>query len=237
MAQPHPPASLRVVVFGATGMIGSGVLLECLRDPRVAAVLTVGRSESSQRHPKLTQVVHQDFLDYSAIQPRLAGYDACFFCLGASAVGMSEADYHRLTYDITIAAAGALLAANPEMTFCYVSGASTDSTERGRMMWARVKGKTENRLLAMSERSYMFRPGFIVPVEGVRSKTKLYALIYDVTRPLYPLLKRLFPNSLSTSDGLGRAMIAVAARGYPKRQLEIADINALAERGAATPGV
>ena len=237
MTQPHPPASLRVVVFGATGMIGSGVLLECLRDPRVAAVLTVGRSESSQRHPKLTQIVHQDFLDYSGIQPRLAGYDACFFCIGVSAVGMSEADYHRLTYDITIAAAGALLAANPEMTFCYVSGASTDSTERGRMMWARVKGKTENRLLAMSERSYMFRPGFIVPVEGVRSKTKLYALIYDVTRPLYPLLKRLFPNSLSTSDGLGRAMIAVAARGYPKRQLEIADINALAERGAATPGV
>jgi nucleoside-diphosphate-sugar epimerase len=220
---------MKVVVFGATGMIGSGVLLECLRDPRVTAVLAVGRSRAPHEHPKLTQLRHDDFLNYDAIRKRLAGYDACFFCLGVSAVGMSEADYHRVTYDVTIAAAEALLAANPRMTFCYVSGASTDSTEQGRMMWARVKGKTENRLLALSERSYMFRPGFIQPVHGVRSKTRLYALIYDVTRPLYPLLKRLFPDSMSTSDGLGRAMIAVAESGYAKRILEIPDINALAE--------
>ena len=220
---------MKVVVFGATGMIGSGVLLECLRDPRVTAVLTVGRSRASPDHPKLTQLVHGDFLSYDTVRERLAGYDACFFCLGVSAVGMTEEDYHRTTHDITIAAAEALLAANPGMTFCYVSGRSTDSTERGRMMWARVKGKTENRLLAMSERSYMFRPGIIQPVHGVRSKTRLYALVYDITRPLYPVLKRLFPNALSTSDGLGRAMIAVAARGYPKRILEIPDINALAE--------
>jgi uncharacterized protein YbjT (DUF2867 family) len=221
---------VKVVLFGATGMIGSGVLLECLRDPRVAAVLTVGRSQAAQSHPKLTQIVHDDFLRFDAIRGRLAGYDACFFCLGVSAVGMSEADYQRITYDVTIAAAETLLAVNPGMTFCYVSGRSTDSTERGRMMWARVKGKTENRLLAMSDRSYMFRPGFIVPVQGVRSKTRLYALLYDVTRPLYPLLKRFFPGSLSTSDGLGRAMIAVAEQGYPKRLLEIEDINALAEK-------
>jgi uncharacterized protein YbjT (DUF2867 family) len=226
------PAVVRVVLFGATGMIGSGVLLECLRDPRVSAVLAVGRSRAPQSHPKLTQIVHDDFLRYDAIRQQLAGYDACFFCLGVSAVGMSEADYHRLTYDITVAAAEALLAVNPGLTFCYVSGASTDSTEHGRMMWARVKGKTENRLLAMSERSYMFRPGFIQPVHGVRSKTLLYALIYDVTRPLYPVLARLFPNSVSTSDGLGRAMIAVAATGYSKRILEIPDINALAGDGA-----
>jgi uncharacterized protein YbjT (DUF2867 family) len=221
---------VKVIVFGATGMIGSGVLLECLRDPRVSAVLSVGRSQAAAAHPKLTQIVHEDFLRFDSIRGRLTGYDACFFCLGVSAVGMSEADYHRVTYEITIAAAGTLVSVNPGMTFCYVSGASTDATEQGRMMWARVKGKTENRLLAMSERSYMFRPGFIVPVEGVRSKTRLYALIYDVTRPLYPVLKKLFPNSISTSDGLGRAMIAVAANGYPKRHLEITDINALAER-------
>jgi uncharacterized protein YbjT (DUF2867 family) len=220
---------MKVVVFGATGMIGSGVLLECLRDPRVTAVLTIGRSRARQEHTKLTQIRHEDFLSYDTVRGRLVGYDACFFCLGVSAVGMSEPDYQRMTYDITIAAAEALLAANPDMTFCYVSGRSTDSTERGRMMWARVKGKTENRLLAMSQRSYMFRPGFIQPVHGVRSKTRLYALIYDITRPLYPILRRLFPNAMSTSDGLGRAMIAVADRGYAKRVLEIEDINALAE--------
>jgi len=219
---------MKVVLFGATGMIGSGVLLECLRDARVEKVLAVGRSRSEQSHPKLEQLIHHDFLKYDGVRSQLAGYDSCFFCLGVSAVGMSEADYHRMTYEITIAAAETLLAVNPELTFCYVSGASTDSTEKGRMMWARVKGKTENRLLAMSPRSYMFRPGFIVPIEGVRSKTRLYALIYDVTRPLYPILKRLFPNSVSTSDGLGRALIAVADRGYPKRILEIVDINALA---------
>ena len=220
---------MRVVLFGATGMIGSGVLLECLRDPGVTAVLAVGRSPAEPSHPKLTQLIHDDFLDFRSMRDQLTGYDACFFCLGVSAVGMTEADYHRLTYEITIAAAETLFAANPHLTFCYVSGASTDSTERGRMMWARVKGKTENRLLAMSERSYMFRPGFIQPVHGVRSKTRLYRLIYDLTGPIYPLLRRLFPSSVSTSDGLGRAMIAVAARGYPKRILEIPDINALAE--------
>jgi uncharacterized protein YbjT (DUF2867 family) len=225
-------ARMNVVLFGATGMIGSGVLLECLRDARVAKVLAVGRSRVEQSHPKLSQLVHDDFLSYDAVRSQLAGYDSCFFCLGVSAVGMSEADYHRVTHDVTIAAAEALLGANPELTFCYVSGASTDSSEQGRMMWARVKGKTENRLLAMSPRSYMFRPGFIVPIEGVRSRTRIYALIYDVTRPLYPLLRRLFPNSVSTSDGLGRAMIEVGNGGYSKRILEIVDINALAERGA-----
>jgi nucleoside-diphosphate-sugar epimerase len=224
---------MNVVLFGATGMIGSGVLLECLRDPRVEKVLAVGRSPVEGSHAKLSQLVHHDFLRYDAVRSQLAGYDCCFFCLGVSAVGMSEADYHRITYDVTVAAAEALLGVNPDLTFCYVSGASTDSSEQGRMMWARVKGKTENRLLALSPRSYMFRPGFIVPIEGVRSKTRLYALIYDLTRPLYPVLKRFFPNSVSTSDGLGRAMIAVAERGHPKRVLEIVDINALADAPSA----
>ena len=219
---------MKVILFGATGMIGSGVLLECLRDPRVTAVLAVGRTPSGKSDPKLTELLHGDFLEFHSVRVRLTGYDACFFCLGVSAVGMSESDYRRLTYQITVTAAETILGANPQLTFCYVSGASTDSTEKGSAMWARIKGMTENRLLAMSPKSYMFRPGFIQPVHGVRSKTRLYRLIYDITRPLYPVLKRLFPNSISTSDGLGRAMIAVADEGYPKRILEIGDINALA---------
>jgi uncharacterized protein YbjT (DUF2867 family) len=223
---------MRVILFGATGMIGSGVLLECLRDPRVTAVLAVSRTPLGRSEPKLTELIHNDFLDFHSIRPQLTGYDACFFCLGVSAVGMSESDYRRLTYQITITAAETILGANPQITFTYVSGASTDSTEKGSAMWARIKGMTENRLLGMSQKSYMFRPGFIQPVHGVRSKTRVYRLIYDITRPLYPVIKRLFPNSISTSDGLGRAMIAVAANGYPKRILEITDINALA--GGAT---
>jgi nucleoside-diphosphate-sugar epimerase len=219
---------VEVILFGATGMIGSGVLLECLRDPRVTAVLAVGRTPLGQPHAKLSELMHGDFLEFGSIRPQLAGYDACFFCLGVSSVGMSESDYRRLTYQITVAAAETIIGANPRIMFAYGSGASTDSTEKGSSMWARIKGMTENRLLEMSPKSYMFRPGFIQPVHGVRSKTRLYRLVYDITRPLYPVLKRLFPNSISTSDGLGRAMIAVAADGYAKRILEIRDINALA---------
>ena len=220
---------MKVVLFGATGMIGSGVLLECLRDPRVESVLAIARAPLERSHPQLVQLVHRDFHDYGAIRERLAGHDACFFCLGVSSAGMSEADYHRVTYDLTVAAAETLRELNPGITFCYVSGAGTDGTEKGRVMWARVKGKLENRLLAMFPHAYMFRPGFIQPVHGVRSKTRLYRIVYDVTAPLYPILKRLFPNSMSTSDGLGRAMIAVAERGFGTRVLEIRDINALAE--------
>ena len=220
--------TLKVILFGETGMIGSGVLLECLGDPRVEAVLTVGRSPTGRARPKLTELLHDDLFGLRGIRDRLAGHGACFFCLGVSSAGMTEADYHRITYDLTVAVAETLLALNPDLVFCYVSGAGTDSTERGRAMWARVKGKLENRLLAMTPRSHMFRPGFIQPVHGVRSKTRLYRIVYGLAAPFFPLLRRLFPNHVSTSDRLGRAMIAVAAGGDSKRILEVPDINALA---------
>ncbi|MEJ2186560.1 MAG: epimerase [Gemmatimonadota bacterium] len=219
---------MNVVLFGATGMVGSGVLLECLDDPRVASVLVVGRRSCGVTHPKLTEVLHDDFFDYSALGPHLSGLDACFFCLGVSAAGMNEAEYTRLTHDLTLAAARALLDRNPDMVFCYVSGLGTDSTESGRAMWARVKGRTENALLAMPFRgAYMFRPGFIQPLRGVRSRTRLYAALYRVAGPFFPLLRRLFPRQVTTSVRVGRAMIRVAAEGYASPILESHVIDGL----------
>ena len=218
---------MNVVLFGASGMVGQGVLRECLLDPRVERVLSIGRSTTGQQHPKLRELVHRDFLDFSSIESDLAGYDACFFCLGVSSAGMSEADYHRVTYDFTLAAAETLAKLNPGMTFIYVSGAGTDSTEAGRTMWARVKGATENALLRLPfKAAYIFRPALIQPLHGIKSKTKSYRVFYALTAPLLPLLKRL-PRYVTTTEQLGRAMIAVAERGAPKPVLESADINAI----------
>lgn len=222
---------MNVVIFGATGMIGSGVLLECLEDPRVRSVLAPVRTPSGIRHEKLRELVRTDFFDYGDVRGELGGLDACFFCLGVSALRMDEATYTRLTYDLTIAAAEALAGPNPGMTFCYVSGAGTDSTEHGHVMWARVKGRTENRLLAMPLNAYMFRPGYIQPTKGVRSKTGWYQAFYTVARPLYPLLRRIAPDQVTTTDAIGRAMIEVAANGYRERILGPKDINALARLG------
>jgi uncharacterized protein YbjT (DUF2867 family) len=219
---------MNVVIFGASGMIGSGVLLECLADPRVSAVLSIGRSASGRSDPKLTELVHRDFDDFTAVAHHLAGRDACFFCLGVTAAGLSEQEYRRITVDLTLRAAEALLAASPGLTFCYVSGAGTDSSERGRQMWARVKGHVENRLLAMPMVAYMFRPGIVLPVKGVRSKTRWYRLAYGLTAPIHPLLKRIAPHHVMTSVELGRAMIHVAERGHSGRILEARDIIALA---------
>lgn len=219
---------MRIVLFGATGMVGSGVLLECLDDARVESLLVVGRSSCGMAHPKLREIVHGDFFDFSAIERELTGHDACFFCLGVSATGLSEDEYHRLTFDLTIAAARVLAERNPTLRFCYVSGAGTDSSERGRFMWARVKGKTENHLLEMPfKAAYMFRPAFIQPLKGVRSKTKVYQVLYAVTGPIFPLLRRVLPRFVTTTEAVGRAMIEVAAAGYPKPILENRDINAL----------
>lgn len=209
-------------------MVGAGVLIECLEDPRVRSVLVVGRKPCGVADPKLREHIRSDFFDYSDAKADLKGHDACFFCLGVSVAGMTEAAYYRLTYELTLSAAGALVDLNPELTFCYVSGEGTDSTEHGRFMWARVKGKTENHLLRMFSNAYMFRPGFIQPLKGVRSKTRLYQVFYNVLGPLYPLLKRLLPSHLTTTENVGRAMIQVAASGYSKRVLENPDINALA---------
>jgi uncharacterized protein YbjT (DUF2867 family) len=220
---------MNVLLFGATGMVGEGVLNECLLSPQVTSVLAVGRSPLATKHSKLREHRRTDFFSYDELASELSTIDACFFCLGVSSAGMSEADYHRQTFDLTLAAARALASAKPGAVFCYVSGQNTDSSEQGRTMWARVKGKTENAILALPLEAYMFRPGFIRPRPGVHSKTLLYRAVYAVAGPLYPLLKRIAPASVTTSENMGRAMIAAATRGYPKRILENPDINALAQ--------
>ncbi|OJH39926.1 NAD(P)H-binding protein [Cystobacter ferrugineus] len=220
---------MKILLFGATGMVGQGVLRECLLDPEVERVLVVGRSETGQRHEKLTELVHRDFTDLSTVEARLSGYDACFFCLGVSSAGMKEPDYRRVTYDYTLAAARTLARLNPGMTFIYVSGAGTDSTAKGRVMWARVKGETENALFQLPfKAAYMFRPGFIQPMHGVTSKTPLYRALYGAVGPLSPILKRLFPGAITTTERVGLAMLRVAKQGAPQRLLENQDINALA---------
>jgi uncharacterized protein YbjT (DUF2867 family) len=217
---------MKVILFGATGMIGQGVLRECLQDPRVEQVLSIGRSPLAQEHAKLKALQHRDFLDFSSLEAELPGYDACFFCLGVSSAGMSELEYSRITCDYTLAAAGTLARLCPGMTFIYVSGMGTDSTEKGRTMWARVKGRTENALLRLPfKAAYMFRPALIQPLHGIKSRTRLYRAVYAVTAPLFPLLKRLMPGHVTTTEQLGRAMIQVAANGYSSRWLETRDIN------------
>jgi uncharacterized protein YbjT (DUF2867 family) len=219
---------VKVILFGATGMVGQGALRECLLDPGVETVLAIGRRATGQRHEKLREIVHRDFLDFSTIEGELAGYDACLFALGVSSAGMSEPDYVRVTYDVTMAAASAILRSNAALTFVFVSGASTDGTEKGRVMWARVKGRTENALLRLPfKASYMFRPGYIQPLHGIVSSTKLLRVMYAVVGPLYPVWKALFPDYVTTTEVLGRAMITVARSGHSKRVLENRDINAV----------
>jgi uncharacterized protein YbjT (DUF2867 family) len=224
---------VNVVLFGATGMVGQGVLRECLRDPQVTRVLAVGRRATGVSHPKLTELVRGDLFDWSDAEGALAGWDACFFCLGVSSVGMSEADYTRTTYDLTLAAAAALARQSPGMTFVYVSGAGTDASERGRVMWARVKGRTENALRRLPFRAvYLFRPGVIQPVHGARSKTPLYRAIYVAMTPLLGALRRLLPRHVLTTESVGRAMLVAAREGAPRAVLEAPDIYELARRSA-----
>jgi uncharacterized protein YbjT (DUF2867 family) len=218
---------VKILLFGATGMIGQGVLRECLLAADVERVLAVGRRPVGQRHDKLRELVHDDFTDFSAIVEELAGYDACFFCLGVSSAGMRQPEYRRVTYEFTLAAAGTLARRNPGMTFVYVSGQGTDSSGQGRSMWARVKGETENALLDLPLQAYMFRPGFIQPLHGARSSTRLYRVVYRVIAPLAPLIRRLWPGQVITTEQLGLAMLHVARQGAPKRVLERADIVAL----------
>jgi len=210
-------------------MVGQGVLRECLLDPGVESVLVVGRSPTGHEHAKLNEIVRPDLFDLSAIEGELSGYDACFFCLGVSSAGMGEAEYRHLTYDLTLSVARSLAKANPGMTFLYVSGAGTDSTESGRMMWARVKGATENALLRMPfKAAYMFRPGYIQPVHGAQTRTKWYGIVYAVLAPLYPVGEALVPKYVTTTERLGRAMIRVARAGNPDRVLASVDINRVA---------
>lgn len=213
-----------VVVFGATGMIGQGVLRECLNDDRVDLVTTVGRRKTGVAHGKLTEVEREDL--YTFQEGEFGGADACLFCLGVSSAGMSEAAYTRVTYDLTMAAAKAF---RPGARFIYVSGAGTN--EHGRQMWARVKGRTERELLESSLDAYMLRPGYIQPVHGERSRTRLYNALYVVAKPLYPALRRVAPGAVTTTEAMGKAMIKIAFSGYAKRILESKDINAAAGNG------
>jgi uncharacterized protein YbjT (DUF2867 family) len=209
-------------------MVGQGVLRECLLDPDVETVLSIGRSRTGRQHAKLREIVHKDIAHLAPIEDRLSGYDACFFTLGVSSAGMSEAAYRPLTYDLTLKVANTLVKLNSSMTFIYVSGMGTDSTESGRTMWARVKGQTENALLRMPfKAAYMFRPGFIQPLHGIKSRTALYRVLYAILGPFTPLLRKLFPKYVTTTEVLGRAMIKTARDGAPKKVLESQDINAL----------
>lgn len=218
---------IRTIIFGATGMLGEGVLHESLEHPGVESVLVVGRRPCGVEHDKLKEIIHRDFFDYSSIQQRLEGYNACFFCLGVSSVGMKEKDYTRVTYDLTMQAARTLSLINPDMTFCYVSGAGTDTTEEGRLMWARVKGRTENDLMKLPfKAAYMFRPGFIKPIKGQKNA---YALS-GILGTLYPVLKALLPKYVCTLEELGHAMIKVSTNGYSQRILENRDISELGRK-------
>ena len=220
---------MKVILFGATGMVGQAALRECLLNPGVERVLTIGRSPTGQTNEKLQELVHADLTSYVGISDQLTGYDACFFCLGISSAGMSEADYRRITVDIASAAARALVEKSPQMVFIFVSGAGSDGTGKSRTMWARVKGEAENAILALPFRgAYVFRPAFIRPMHGITSRTRAYRVAYAVLRPLVPLLTALFPHQSTTTEKLGRAMLGVARRGAPKRILESDDINAAA---------
>jgi uncharacterized protein YbjT (DUF2867 family) len=217
---------MKAIIFGATGMVGQGVLRECLLDPDVEAIRTIGRTPTGQKHEKLRELAHANLLDFSAVAGELSGYDACFFCLGITSAGSTQTEYERITYAIPVAAAQTLVGLNPGMTFVYVSGAGADSSEKGRTMWARVKGKAENALLAMPFPAvYVFRPAFIHPLHRIRSRTKVYNALYAAIGPLVPVLKALAPGYVTTTEQLGRAMIAVAKHGVNKRVLESSDIS------------
>lgn len=216
---------IRAIITGATGMVGEGVLHECLNHPLVDQVLVLNRKPCGIEHPKLVEIIHSDFFNLSPIEGHLYGYNACFFCLGVSSVGMNEEKYTRVTYDLTLNFAQTLLKLDHDMTFCYVSGAGTDSTEKGRSMWARVKGRTENALAELPfEQEFNFRPGYMHPTPGLKNTISMYKYISW----MYPIVRRFFPNAASTLAELGQAMINAAIIGYPTQILEVKDIVNLA---------
>jgi uncharacterized protein YbjT (DUF2867 family) len=220
---------MKVIIFGATGMVGQSALRECLFDEKVQEILTIGRNRTGQQHKKLNEIELNNLTDLSSIENKITGFDACFFCLGVSSTCMKEEEYTRITYDITLSVAKTLARLNPQITFIYVSGSGTDSSEKGRSMWARVKGKTENALLHLPfKAAYMFRPSVIIPLHGVKSKTKLYQFFYDVMKPLNSLLLKL--NSVITSEQLGKAMIEVARNGYSNPIIESNQLKKISMR-------
>jgi len=221
----------KVIITGATGMVGKGVLLECLDHKAISELLVIGRNPVGMEHPKLKELIQKDFSDFSGVKDQLKGYDGCFFCMGISAAGLKEEEYLKITYNYTLALATVLIDQNPQMTFTYVSGQGTDSTEKGRMMWARVKGKTENDLLNLGFKdAYMFRPGMIIPLRGIKSRTKSYQFMYDYFMWLVKLVKFLSPNSVVNTTQIGLAMINAMQNGYLKKVLTPKDIIALSKK-------
>jgi hypothetical protein len=219
--------SINAIISGATGMVGEGVLHECLLHPNVESVLVINRKPCGITHPKLKEIIHKDFFDFHPIENLLSGYNACFFCLGVSSIGMKEPEFYKFTYTLTVHVAGTLSRQNPGMTFCYISGRGTDSTEKGRMMWARVKGKTENDLFKLPfKEAYAFRPGYMHPTKGLKNTLNSYKYISW----MYPFMRVVFPNSVSTLKELGLAMIEVALHGYDKKIIEVKDIKILAKK-------
>ncbi len=221
----------KVIITGSTGMIGKGVLLECLDHNSIEGVLHIGRSSVEIAHPKLKELIHTDFSDFSKLKSELSGYDACFYCLGISAAGLSKEAYRTITYDYTLALANTLFEINPEITFNYVSGVGTDSSEKGRMMWARVKGKTENDLLNLGfKKAFAFRPGMIIPLRGIKSRTKSYQFMYDYFMWLVKAIKAISPNSVVDTTQIGLAMINSMLYGYDKKVLSPKDMILLAQK-------
>jgi uncharacterized protein YbjT (DUF2867 family) len=217
--------TLKAIITGATGMVGEGVLMECLNHPDVERVLVINRKPGGVSHPKLREIIHGDFFELTSIEPQLTGYDACFFCLGVSSVGLSQEEYRRTTHDLTLNVARTLAKCSPDLAFCYVTGAGTDSTEKGKIAWARVKGATENALMRVFKRSYMFRPGFMKATPGQKNLKRIYTWFAWV----YPLGRALYPKGFCTLQEVGRAMINAASKGYPKPILEVSDIVTLAK--------
>jgi hypothetical protein len=218
---------IKSIIMGSTGMVGKGVLLECLDNPSVESVLVINRTSCSIKHPKLKEIIHTDFFNFHSLQHELSGYNACYFCLGVSSLGKSEQEYRKITFELTLDFAKALLKSGPELTFCYVSGAGTDSSGTSRSMWAKVKGETENTILGLSFKgAYMFRPGFIQPMKGIKSKTRIYNVLYFFLKPLYFLLKPM-ESFVTNTETVGRAMINVTLNGHNKNILECKDINRL----------
>lgn len=221
---------MNVIILGSTGMVGKGVLLECLEDSDIKNILVLSRQTCNINHDKLREIIHENFFDFSEIKEQLKGFDACFFCLGVSAAGLDEKKYSKITYDLTLGFAQIMLEQNPNSVFCYISGAGTDSSEKGKIMWARVKGKTENALLALPfKESYMFRPGYIQPLKGVKSKTRAYNVFYSIFKPFYFILKS-FKGLATDSVTLGKVMIYVAMNGYDKRIISSKDIYMLSQK-------
>jgi uncharacterized protein YbjT (DUF2867 family) len=215
----------KTIITGATGMVGEGVLLECLNHPAVEQILVINRKPGGMSHPKLCEIIHTDFLNLASIEPQLAGYDACFFCLGVSSVGMSQQEYKHITYDLTLSVAQLLAKGSPDMTFCYITGAGTDSSEHGRIAWARAKGATENALMRLFKRAYMFRPGFMKATPGQKNVKSYYRWLAWV----YPFGRALYPSGFCTLQEVGQAMINAVVTGYPQPILEVKDIVQLAK--------